>query len=161
MTWLASLVFHYGLLLVLLMHLRFVFPVLPVALIPLIQFSTWASSFMLLGLLLLLGRRLMVDRIRYVSAPSDYLILILIIGIAVSGILLKHYALADLYQVGLFLRGAFSLDWQPLSQSAGLYIHLLLVLVLMVIYPLGKLVHGLGVLFAPTFYQRDQGDASQ
>ena len=64
-TWLASLAFHYGLLLVLMVHLRFVLPQLPIWLIPFIRISSWATVGLMLGLAVLLLRRIIVDRIRY------------------------------------------------------------------------------------------------
>ncbi len=81
-TWLASLAFHYGLLLVLVVHLRFVLPQLPLWLMPFIRISGWATAGLMLGLAVLLLRRIIVDRIRYISAPSDYLHLLLLLAIA-------------------------------------------------------------------------------
>ena len=40
---------------------------------------------MLIGLAGLLVRRIVVDRVRYISSPSDYLMLLLILGIAATG----------------------------------------------------------------------------
>lgn len=154
--WLASLLFHYGLLWILIVHLRFVFESLPLFLIPFIQFSGWASAAMIIGLLILLGRRLFVERIRYISAPSDYLHLFLLLGIGLSGLLLKRFWPVPLHEVGLFLRGAFTLNWTTLPNHAGLLLHLSLVLILLLVYPISKLIHGVGVAFAPTFNQVDR-----
>jgi len=156
-TWLASLAFHYGLLWLLFVHLRFVFEVLPLFLVPFIQFSGLASLCFMLGLSVLLLRRLLVDRIRYISSPSDYLHLLLLLAIGLSGTLLKRVWPSSLTEVGEFLRGVFTLGWAPLPDHAGLLLHLLLVLVLMLIFPISKLVHGVGVVFSPTFNQRDLG----
>jgi len=154
--WLASLLFHYALLWVLIVHLRFVFESLPLSLILFIQFSGWASAAMVLGLTILLVRRLLVDRIRYVSALSDHLHLILLLSIAVSGVALKRLWPTSLYEVGEFLRGAMTLSWVSLPDNAGLVLHLLLVLILLLVYPISKLVHGFGIVFAPTFNQIDR-----
>lgn len=155
LTWIASLAMHYGFLLILLMHLRFVFKNLPLWLVPLIQYSGWAALCMLGGLSILFMRRVLVDRIRYVSSPSDYLHLLLLFFLALSGVLLKRIWPTDLYAAGEFLRGALSFSWQPLPDHTGLLVHVLLVLLLLLIFPVSKLVHGIGILFAPTFVQRD------
>lgn len=155
-TWLASLAFHYGLLCLLIMHLRFVFEWLPLSLIPFIQFSGWATFGFLLGISVLLARRLLIDRIRYISAPSDYLHLALLLAIGFSGTLLKREWPANLYEVGEFVRGILTLQWMPLTHHAGLLIHLLFVLLLLLVFPISKLVHGVGVVFSPSFNQRDQ-----
>jgi nitrate reductase gamma subunit len=155
--WLASVAFHYGLLFVLLMHLRFVFDQPPDWLITIIGISGIASGGMLAGLLVLLIRRCVVDRIRYISSPSDYLHLILILAILISGLLLKRIWPVSLYQVGEFVQGVVSLNWQPLPEHAGLIGHLLLVLLLILVFPISKLVHGIAIAVSPTFVQRDEG----
>lgn len=154
-TWIASLLFHYGLLFILLMHLRFVLPHLPQLWIPLVVYSGWAALAMLVGLSVLLARRVLVDRLRYISAPSDYLHVILLLAIAMSGVGLRRLWPADVTAVGQFLRGALSLQWQPLPEGTALMVHVSLVIVLMLVFPLSKLLHGVGVVMSPTFNQRD------
>ncbi|WP_157735810.1 respiratory nitrate reductase subunit gamma [Granulosicoccus antarcticus] len=154
-TWAASLIFHYGLLLVLIVHLRFVLPQFPLWLLPFIRLSGWATTGLLLGLIILLIRRIVVDRLRYISAPSDYLHLLLLLTIAGSGAALKRLWSTELHAVGEFLRGALTFDWQALPAHAGLWLHLAPVLLLIAIFPISKLLHGAGVLLSPTFNQRD------
>ncbi len=160
-TWLASLAFHYGLLFVLIMHLRFVFPNLPLWLIPFIRWSSWAAGIMLLGLLVLLLRRCLVDRLRYISSPSDYLHVILLMGIGGSGMVLKRIWPTDFFAVGEFLRGALMFDWQKLPDHSGLLLHLALVLLLIIVFPISKLIHGIGIVFSPTLNQRDSAKQSK
>ena len=160
-TWLASLAFHYGLLFVLIMHLRFLFPDLPVSLITFIRWSGWAAAFMLGGLLVLLLRRCLVDRLRYISSPSDYLHVLLLMGIALSGVALKRFWPTDLHAVGEFFRGALFLDWHPLPDHTGLTLHLILVLFLIIVFPISKLMHGIGIVFSPTLNQRDSAKQSK
>ncbi|NND91107.1 MAG: nitrate reductase [Granulosicoccus sp.] len=154
-TWLASLAFHYGLLLVLVVHLRFLIVPLPLWLLLFVRVSTWAASFLVLGLAVLLIRRVLIDRLRYISTPSDYLHLLLLLGIALSGAGLKYLWPVDLFATSQFLRGALSFNWQPLPDNAGLWLHLALVILLLLIFPVSKLLHGFGILFSPTFNQRD------
>ena len=154
-TWVSSIAFHYGLLIVLVIHLRFVISPLPLWLVPLIGVSGWATTALLLGLGALLLRRILVDRLRYISAPSDYLHLVLLLSIGLSGVALKRFWPADLYATGEFLRGALTFQWQPLPDHPGLWLHLLLVGILIVVFPISKLLHAPGILFSPTFNQRD------
>jgi len=156
-TWLPAILFHYGLLLVLLVHLRFLLPALPTWLLPFIGASGWATGALVAGLAALLLRRVAVDRVRRVSAPSDYLHLVLLLAIAFTGTALKRLWPVDLYPVGAFLRGVFTLDWQLLPAHAGLIAHLSTALVLLAVFPISKLVHAPGIAFAPTFHQRDPG----
>lgn len=154
-TWLASLLFHYGLLLILIMHARFMFEQIPAVLVPFIVWSAWAAAAMVVGLCVLLARRVFVDRLRYISAPSDYLHLLLLMAIALSGLALKRVWQVDTFAVGQFLRGAITLQWQALPDSAILVVHLLLVVLLIIVFPVSKLLHGFGIIFSPTLNQRD------
>ena len=85
-TWVFSWAFHMGMFLVLVRHLRyFTDPVwTPVALIQ--PFGIYAGFAMLFGLAGLWARRFLVDRVRYISAPSDHLMLVLLLAIAASGL---------------------------------------------------------------------------
>ena len=154
-TWLPAILFHYGLLVVLIVHLRFLFPVLPLWLLPFLRASGWATLALVVGLGWLLARRVTIDRVRRISAPSDYLHLVLLLAIALSGTVLKRLWPAELHAVGEFVRGALTFDWHALPAHAGLVAHLAGVLLLLVVYPLSKLVHAPGIAFAPTFHQRD------
>ena len=84
--WAFGWMFHAGLALVLLRHTRyFVEPVGP--LLTFIQpFGVYAGFAMAAGLGGLWARRLLVERIRYISTPSDHLMLALLIGIALTGL---------------------------------------------------------------------------
>ena len=110
---------------------------------------------MLFGLAGLLGRRIFVDRVRYISSPSDYLMLVLILGIAGSGLLMSFVEHTDIIQLKAFVLGLFYLDWQNLPNDIVLIVHLTLVIILMMIFPISKLIHAPGLFFAPTRYQLD------
>ena len=80
-TWLFGWLFHFGLLLVLIRHVRYFWPGDVPDILLLTQPFKYAAFAMLLGLLGLLARRILVDRVRYISAPSDYLLLIMLLVI--------------------------------------------------------------------------------
>jgi len=154
-TWGLGWLFHASLALVLLRHLRyFTEPVWSwVALIQ--PLGMYAGITMLLGLAGLLARRLFVERIRYISTPSDHLMLLLLMAIALSGLSMTFVVHTDVVAVKGFFLGWMSFNWQALPSSVGLYAHLLLVLLLLVIFPVSKLLHAPGVFFSPSRNQAD------
>ena len=153
--WLFGWIFHVALLLVLLRHLRyFTEPVWHwVALIQ--PFGIYAGFAMLAGLAGLWARRFLVDRVRYISSPSDHLMLALLVAIAASGLGMKYVAHTDIVALKAFFLGLMVLSWQPLPDDPVLLIHLTLVAILMIIFPLSKLMHAPGVFFSPTLNQAD------
>jgi nitrate reductase gamma subunit len=154
-TWLAGWLFHASLALVLVRHLRyFTEPVWTwVALAQ--PLGIYAGAVMVLALLGLAARRVFVERIRYISTPSDHLMLVLLIAIAASGLAMKYVFHTDVVAVKAFFLGLMRFDWQPLPADPLLYVHLLLVAVLMIVFPFSKLLHAPGVFFSPTRVQVD------
>lgn len=154
-TWLFGWLFHAGLALVLLRHLRyFTDPVWSwVAFIQ--PFGIYAGIVMLLGLSGLWVRRFFVDRVRYVSTPSDHLMLVLLIVIAASGLSMKFLAHTDVVGVKNFFIGLMHLNGQPLPAQWNLYLHLLMVAALMIVFPFSKLLHAPGLFFSPSRNQAD------
>ena len=153
--WAFGWLFHAALLLVLLRHLRyFTQPVWDV--VALVQpFGIYAGFAMVAGLLGLWGRRIVVARIRYISAPSDHLMLALLVGLGVSGLLMKFVAHTDIVSLKVFFQGLLHFEIKPLPQDPILLVHLGLVALLMIIFPFSKLMHGPGLFFSPTRNQVD------
>jgi len=153
--WLFGWVFHVALLIVLLRHLRY-FILSVWEWVALIQpFGVYAGFAMLAGLLGLWARRIVVPRIRYISAPSDHLMLALLVGIATSGLLMKFLAHTDIVALKSFFLGLIFLEWQPIPADPVLLVHLGLVATLMIIFPYSKLLHAPGLFFSPTRNQVD------
>ena len=154
-TWLFGWLFHFGLLLVLLRHLRY-FQAETWFWVDLIQpFGKYASYAMVIGLLGLFARRIFVDRVRYISAPSDYLMLLLLIAIGASGMLMTFVEHTDIVMVKAFFLGLLRFTIEPLPSDPLLLIHLTLVALLMIIFPISKLLHAPGVFFSPSRNQVD------
>lgn len=153
--WLFGWVFHFALLLVLLRHLRyFTEPVWTwVALIQ--PFGIYAGFGMVLGLAGLWARRFLVDRVRYITNLSDHLMLALLVAIAASGLAMKYLAHTDIVALKAFFLGLILFEWQPLPADFMLLVHLSLVAMLMIIFPISKLLHAPGVFFSPTLNQVD------
>ena len=153
--WVFGWLFHFGLLLVLMRHLRYFTE--PVWLwVNIVQpFGKYASIMMVVGLVGLLARRFLVDRVRYISTPSDYLMLVLLIVIGMSGMLMTFVAHTDIVALKTFFIGLMYFDVQPVPQDPILLVHLALVAMLMLIFPISKLLHAPGVFFSPTRNQVD------
>ena len=153
--WLFGWLFHAALLFVVLGHLRyFTDPVW--GWVNIIQpFGKYAAFIMVLGLCGLWARRFLVDRIRYISSPSDHLMLVLLIGIGLTGIGMKFVTHTDIVAVKAFILGLLYFDWQPMPDDLLLTTHLALVISLMIIFPFSKLLHAPGLFFSPTRNQID------
>ena len=154
-TWIFGWMFHVALLLVVLRHLRyFQEPVwLPVVFVQ--PFGTYAGFAMVAGLGGLWARRWLVDRVRYISTPSDHLMLALLLAIGVTGLGMRFVAHTDIVAVKLFFMGLMRLDLQSLPSDPVLLVHLALVALLMIIFPISKLLHAPGLFFSPTRNQAD------
>ncbi len=149
--WLFGYLFHWGMLIVLLRHLRyFTQPVWWwVELIsPVGKLMAFA---MLIGLLGLWARRIFQERIRYISNPSDHLMLALLLGIAGSGTLMTYVTRTDIINVKAYMLGLLRFDLSnTLPADPILLAHLGMVILLMIIFPISKLLHVPGVFFSPS-----------
>ena len=154
-TWLFGWIFHASLLLVLLRHLRYFQDPVWTPIVFVQFFGTWAGLTMVVGLAGLWARRFLVDRVRYISTPSDHLHLALLIAIGLSGLGMRFVAHTDIVAAKAFMRGLMSLDIQPLPADPLLLLHLALVALLMLVFPISKLMHAPGLFFSPGRYQVD------
>jgi len=156
-TWVFSWVFHMALLLVLLRHLRYFLdpswtPAFVWTLVELVQpFGKYAGFAMVIGLFGLLMRRIFVDRVRYISAPSDYLWLMILGFIGFSGLMMSFVMHTDIVAIKQF----FTFNGGQLPVDFPLIVHLSLVALLMLLFPFSKLLHVPGIFFSPTRNQVD------
>lgn len=159
--WLMSLLFHYSLLVVLLRHLRLFMAPMPSAIAALVRLDSaleWGlppvtlTSLMLTGaLLFLLVRRLASARLRYVSLVGDYWALLLLLAIAGTGILLRHWVRTDVTDIKDFCLSLARLEpVLPERVHWLFFVHLFLVSTLFAYFPFSKLVHMGGALLSPT-----------
>lgn len=157
-TWIFGYLFHFGLLLVLLRHLRYFTEPVWFWVNWVQPFGKYAAFAMVAGLLGLWARRFLVDRVRYISTPSDHLMLALLVGIGMSGLGMGYLVHTDIVSVKAFFLGLMRLSPQPLPNDPLLMVHLGMVATLMIIFPISKLMHAPGVFFSPT---RNQTDSSR
>ena len=157
-TWLFGWVFHAALLLVVMRHFRYFTEPVWFWVRWVQPFGLYAGFAMVAGLTGLWVRRVAVDRVRYISAPSDHLMLMLLIGIAATGLMMKYVAHTDIISLKTFTLGLMYFDWQPIPSDPVLLVHLGLVLLLIIIFPFSKLLHAPGLFFSPG---RNQADNSR
>ena len=160
--WMFSLAFHWSFLIIFLRHFRFFTQPIPFF-VPFLQdidgfFQIWVpliymtNAVILAALTYLFFRRVFDSKIRYISLPSDYFPLLLIAGIAITGILMRYFFKTDLVAVKELMLGILS--FAPSAPSEGLslwfYLHLFFVCSLLIYFPMSKLVHMLGIFMSPT-----------
>ena len=153
--WVFGWLFHVGLALVLLRHIRYFQEPVWFWVEFLQPFGKYASFMMIAGLAGLWSRRFLVDRVRYISTPSDHLMLALLVAIGLSGAMMTFVAHTDIVGLKAFSLGLLAMDFHPMPADPILMIHLGLVALLMIIFPVSKLLHAPGVFFSPTRNMKD------
>jgi nitrate reductase gamma subunit len=159
--WLGAIAFHYAFLVVILRHLRFFTePVpYPIALLTEVDgfFQFFVPAVYLSGVVLvvavgyLLARRITNPSMRYISLAADYFPLLLILGIGLTGILLRYFFKTDVIAVKQLAIGLVTLHpVLPPNLSGLFFVHLFLVCVLFAYFPFSKLMHAPGVFLSPT-----------
>jgi len=105
----------------------------------------------LVGLLYLLYRRMAINEVKAVSAPSDYAHLLLLIAIVSVGNFMRfvpewgiHYEPVREYIIHLAKLMPITPDMEVMHKPL-LALHLLLVQILMIIFPFSKLLHVFGM----------------
>jgi len=159
--WLAALAFHASFFAILIRHVRFfVTPVpLPIDLVETLDTfaQVGAPVVAMSGLVIiaaagyLLYRRLAEPAVRYISLPSDYFPLFLILAIAISGALMRYIFKTDVVAIKTLTMGLVAFTPKvPQGVGSVFYIHLFLVSVLFAYFPFSKLMHMAGVFMSPT-----------
>ena len=159
--WLGSLVFHWSLIIILIRHSRLITEPIP-SFVLLIQnidgilqialptlFITDIS--ILIALTYLFLRRVVHPQIRYISLPSDYLAVLLLLGVAISGVLMRLFFKEDIVAVKELAMGVLTFHPTiPEGLGWAFYIHLFLASTLLAYFPFSKMMHAAGVFLSPT-----------
>jgi nitrate reductase gamma subunit len=159
--WLGALVFHWSFLIIFLRHLRFFLEPVPAFVQGLERmdelFQVAVPTLFLTdvaivaALLYLLGRRFFNPLVRYISLASDYLALYLLLGVALSGILMRYFTKVDLLAAKQLALGLVTLrPTVPEGIGLAFYVHVFFVSVLFAYFPFSKLMHMGGVFLSPT-----------
>jgi nitrate reductase gamma subunit len=159
--WMAALAFHWSFLIVFVRHLRFFLEPIPAFVLGLgavdgfFQVGTpelyLTDVALLAGVLYLLVRRLGNPRVRYISLFTDYFALLLIAGLALSGVLMRYFLRVDLRAVKQLAIGLVTFHpVAPAGIGAVFFVHLTLLSALLAYFPFSKLVHMGGIFLSPT-----------
>ncbi|MFC2084032.1 sulfate reduction electron transfer complex DsrMKJOP subunit DsrM [Bacteroidota bacterium] len=159
--WLGALAFHWSFLIIFLRHFRYFVEPVP----SFVSFLQNIDGFMQIGLpilyitnimilialIFLFLRRVIDPKLKYFSLVSDYFPLFLIIGIVITGILMRYFTKVDIVNIKELAIGLFSFH-PVIPDGIGImfYIHLFLVCVLIAYFPYSKLLHMAGVFLSPT-----------
>ncbi len=165
--WLFGILFHYSFLIIVIRHLRFFMEPIPSfvdaitsvdgffqILVP----TVFLTDIVFLGAVTYLFlRRVALPQVRYISLPADYFALFLILGIGLSGVLMRQVFRVDLLGVKELVMSVFTLH--PIAPAAGVgpifFVHLFLVSVLIAYLPFSKIMHAGGVFLSPTRNMRN------
>ena len=159
--WLGGLAFHWSLLVILFRHLRFFTePVFPPVLfisdidgvLQLALPALFITDFVILiALTYLFFRRVVFAQIKYISLAADYLALLLLLGVIISGVLMRSVFKVDLVAVKELAVSMISFSPSvPASIGLPFYIHLFLACILTGYFPFSKMMHAPGILLSPT-----------
>ena len=159
--WMAGMIFHWTLLIIVLRHYRFFLTPVPGFVEILekvdgflqISFPTFYITDLLLvfSVTFLLFRRLISAQMRIISLSTDFFPLFLILAIALSGISMRYLDKVDIVAVKFLIQGLLSFQFNhPGEIGAIFYVHLFLVCVLMGYFPFSKLMHMGGIFLSPT-----------
>lgn len=159
--WLAGLAFHWSFLIVLLRHIRLFAEPVPAFLHKIeildgfLQIGTpglyISGVVLLLAVTYLFLRRIFIPLVRYISLAADYFPLFLIMGIALSGIIMRYFVKVDVVNVKHLTMGLVTFNTTvPQGIDVIFYIHLFLVSVLLAYIPFSKIMHMGGVFLSPT-----------
>jgi len=161
--WMAAMAFHWSFLVIFLRHFKFFAEPVPSWVMLMQELDgffqiglpiVYTTNILIMGgLLFLLFRRILEPRIRYMSLAADYFPLLLLLGIAGSGIWMRYLGKADIVSVKQLAAGIVSFNPPASSVLASIdpvfYIHLFLVCVLFIYFPFSKLMHLGGVFLSP------------
>ncbi|MGA2961828.1 MAG: sulfate reduction electron transfer complex DsrMKJOP subunit DsrM [Candidatus Korobacteraceae bacterium] len=159
--WLGALGFHWSLLMILLRHVRLLVEPVPAFVLLLQRVDgffqvgvpvVYASDVIVVAsLAYLLLRRMREPMVRYISLFTDYFALFLLLGIALSGVLMRHAARVDVAAIKQFALGLATFHPViPQILSPVFMVHLLLVSTLAAYLPFSKLMHMGGIFLSPT-----------
>jgi nitrate reductase gamma subunit len=159
--WLAGLAFHWSFLFIVLRHLRFFMepvPALVNALSSLDNFfqigapGLYVTDIVLAGGLgSLLLRRFTNPQVRSMSLFADYFALFLLLGLALSGVLMRYFVRIDTVAAKRLALGLVTFSpVVPTEVGPLFFVHLFLLCVLAAYFPFSKLMHAGGIFLSPT-----------
>jgi nitrate reductase gamma subunit len=162
--WVFSWIFHAMLALILIGHLR-VFSWLPDNILSSMGMTTenintmsqlsggFAGIVILIMILVLLGRRIFTTRVREISLKGDYLALVLILVVLITGDAMRFVSHFDLSLTREYFQGLVSFSVITVPNNSWFLAHYLFAQILIMYMPFSKLLHFGGIFFTETLIQ--------
>jgi len=167
--WLAALAFHYSFLVIFLRHFRFFLDPIPgfvhvlesldgfmqLGIVPFNGFGMpgvyITDGILLAAVTYLFIRRIYIHSVRYISLPADYFPLFMILGLGLTGVLMRYAIRVDITAVKELSVSLFQFSPKvPDGIGVIFFIHLFLLCVLIAYFPFSKLMHMAGIFLSPT-----------
>jgi len=159
--WLAGLLFHWCFFVILLRHLRFFTEPVPFFVLMtdrldgMLQLGLpgvyLTDAIFILAVTYLFIRRVIIPQVRYISLPADYFPLFVLLGIGITGILMRYFLKVDVVRVKELAMSLVTLQPKvPDGIGVLFFIHLFLFSTLFAYFPFSKLMHLGGVFLSPT-----------
>jgi nitrate reductase gamma subunit len=162
-TWVAGYLFHISFFLLIFLHFlrHFVYSnPLPSWYSTFVNIGIVCGIVMFLSLFYLFLRRMVVERVKFISLFADYFILIILMLIALAGLSMNYFvsssALTNIdNHLDPFITGIAV--FHPVNIPANPYflVHYSLVLLLIAYIPFSKVMHFVGIFFSPTRIMAD------
>jgi nitrate reductase gamma subunit len=159
--WAGAIGLHWSFLIVLLRHFRFFAEPVPSFVfglqsldgffkigVPVLYFT---GVILLVSVTYLFLRRVVIPQLSYISLVADYFPLFLILAVAASGILMRHFYKVDVVAVKELTLSL--INFQPtVPEGIGFifFAHLFFVSALFAYFPFSKLMHLGGIFMSPT-----------
>ncbi|MDA8158162.1 MAG: respiratory nitrate reductase subunit gamma [Deltaproteobacteria bacterium] len=110
---------------------------------------------MVLSLFLLLMRRVVIERVKFISLFQDYLILVLLMLIGLAGLSLNYVLTPNALtvvdnQLDPYMNGLLTFQFTNIPSNPLFLIHYTLVMLLILYIPFSKVMHFVGIFFSPT-----------
>ena len=157
-TWVFGYLFHISFFLLIFMHFlrHFIYSnPLPWWYNIFVNIGIVCGIIMVLSLFLLLMRRVIIERVKFISLFQDYLILILLMLIGLAGLSLNYVLTPPALTVvdnrlDPYITGLVTFQFTNIPSNPVFLIHYTLVMLLILYIPFSKVMHFVGIFFSPT-----------
>jgi len=151
--WVGSWLFHISLLMTVISHYKIFFAhmwfwsslsISPESLALISVVFDGATGVIMVGALVFLFGRRFLQIMRKLSEPEDYVTLLLILAIALSGVYIRFVSRVSLLELRRYFVSLLKFTPSYLPADPAFLIHYGLVMILMIYFPIGKLIHTFG-----------------
>jgi len=162
--WSQTWIFHTTLLLIIMGHTRLITDWPMRVLLGMSEesvntLSSWAGGIAgilaTITCLLLIFRRLTVQRVREASTGEDYIVMVLLLLILITGNIMRFYTHFDIALARTYFATLFSFQPVQVPGDPIFLLHFFLVQLLVIVLPFGKLLHIPGIFYSKALVAKD------